>query len=729
MMVPLAAASLPVLAVLVWLLAGHPGDPRVAFAAGPVACAAAVVACGLIKARPVRAFWRLIAGSAACVGAGAAVEIALLDRPSLFPYVVSPILVGVLLFLLALVLLPRERDEAGSRAPVLLDSAVAAVGGGMIFYYVLAELASPDADPPVQRGAALLGVVCLFALVVIGRIALSPATPVDPTALRLLALAPLTAVTAATLLITLHTEGRLWLSVLAVPLIATAVCSAAYRQHLIVNHPRPAPKAVASCSLHQVLPQVAVFATACLVLLLSAAGTAGTARVALVGTGAIAVLVMARHLVGLRAGDRLVADLRRRQALAFQDPLTGLPNRAGFVRLLTERPGAIMVIDIDDFTLINESMGYAAGDRLLQSVAERLAGLFPHAARLGGDEFAVLVDDPGDETAAATLAALSAAYPTRDEQRLVRVSIGVAPAGPGDTAEELLRNADIAVHAVKESGKAGWRRYEPGMRQRVVDHVRLAAELHDGIHRGQLYLLYQPVVDLATGCDAGAEALVRWHHPERGMVSPVEFIPVAERSGLIVPLGSWVLRTACEQLAGWLARYGTASLQSVNVNVAARQLREPGFVDEVAAVLSETGLLPGNLVVEVTESSVIEGPAVRESLQALHDMGVRLALDDFGTGQSSLSVLRAFPVDVLKLDKSFVDGIHENADKGVLAVAAAVAELAEHLDLYTVAEGIESPDQAARLREMGYDRGQGYLWAKPLPPAEMEERMSATINA
>src|SRR3954451_552626 len=201
---------------------------------------------------------------------------------------------------------------------------------------------------------------------------------------------------------------------------------------------------------------------------------------------------------------------------------------------------------------------------------------------------------------------------------------------------------------------------------------------------------------------SGAEALVRWRHPARGNVSPADFIPVAERSGLIVQLGSWVLREACEQLARWRTEHGADAIRAINVNVAVRQLREARFVDEVAAVLSESRLLPGNLILEVTESSVLDGRQVRETLQALHEMGVRLALDDFGTGQSSLSLLRAFPVDVLKLDKSFVDGIADGEDRGRLAVAAAVAQLAEYLQLSAVAEGIESGAQMDRLREMGY---------------------------
>jgi predicted signal transduction protein with EAL and GGDEF domain len=291
------------------------------------------------------------------------------------------------------------------------------------------------------------------------------------------------------------------------------------------------------------------------------------------------------------------------------------------------------------------------------------------------------VDDAerAEEAAVLMLAALAVPFQVGEHQLLTHASIGVAPAAPGDGAEEVLRNADIAMHAAKAGGKASWIRFEPRMRAEVVNHARLGSELHSAIARRELFLLYQPVYDIASGRMSGAEALVRWRHPERGLVPPCDFIPVAERSGLIVPLGAWVLRAACRQLAAWRRELGDDAISGINVNVAARQLRDAHFVDEVAAVLADTGLQPRDLIVEVTESSVLEGRQVQETLAALHELGVQLALDDFGTGQSSLSLLREFRVDVLKLDKSFVDGICENVDRGRLAVAAAVAQLAEHL--------------------------------------------------
>jgi diguanylate cyclase (GGDEF)-like protein len=465
-------------------------------------------------------------------------------------------------------------------------------------------------------------------------------------------------------------------------------------------------------------------------------------RTVIVGAVLIAAFVVLRQLLGLRENRRLLAGIRRQQAelerLAMHDPLTGLANRSRFGSALAERldahqPSSVLLIDIDDFKTVNDTMGHAVGDQLLFEVAQRLrhhSAVTDLPSRLGGDEFAVLLEvddaDRAEEAAGRILSALAVPFRVGEHQLLAHASVGVALAGPGDSADEVLRNADIAMYAAKAAGKANWTRFEPRMRNDVVNHARLGSELHNAIIRHELFLLYQPVFDLTTGRISGIEALVRWRHPTRGFVSPADFIPVAERSGLIVPLGSFVLRAACEQLAAWQAEHGDGAIRAINVNVAARQLRDAGFVDEVAAVLSDTGLRPQNLILEVTESSVLDGRQVRETLQALHELGVRLALDDFGTGQSSLSLLRAFPVDVLKLDKSFVDGICDGEDRGRLAVAAAVAQLAEYLQLSAVAEGIETEAQMIRLREMGYRLGQGFHLARPLPADEVGAIMAET---
>jgi diguanylate cyclase (GGDEF)-like protein len=642
--------------------------------------------------------------------------------------------------------LPLGRRSVLDWTRLVLDGATVAVAGALIFWYVVADLAPTGADHTTTAAAAAVGVSGLVAAVVIGKAAMTPGSPVDSLALRLLAIAPLTGTAAAALIIAGSAGARLALSVLAVPVVGLAMAVAAYRQLRVLERPQDEPAAPSGRNLFTLLPFLAVTATATLVISVSARQMNWHQRAVIIGALLIAGFVVLRQLIGLRENGRLLTGIRRQQTqlehLAMHDTLTGLANRSRFADVLAERldahlPASVLLIDIDDFKMVNDSMGHAVGDQLLYEIAQRLRAHSRAAsdlpARLGGDEFAVLLDiddaEEAEEAATRILHELSEPFKVGEHQLLANASVGVALAGPGDSGDEVLRNADIAMYAAKAAGKAVWARFEPRMRQDVVNHARLGSELHNAIIRHELFLLYQPVFDMTTGRIAGAEALVRWKHPVRGLVSPADFIPVAERSGLIVPLGAFVLREACEQLSRWQAAHGDAAIASINVNVAARQLREASFVDDVAQVLRDTGLSPRHLVLEVTESSVLDGRQVRDSLEALHEMGVRLALDDFGTGQSSLSLLRAFPVDVLKLDKSFVDGICDGEDKGRLAVAAAVSQLAEYLQLKAVAEGIETQAQADRLHEMGYRFGQGYHMARPLPADEVSSIMAASPRA
>jgi diguanylate cyclase (GGDEF)-like protein len=745
---PLTVAAVAVAAVVGWLIAGQPGGILVGYIGGPVAVLAGTVACQRIGSmimlpRPVRGFWRRYSHAGIVLLIAAVVTLVRKNAdPGLSMYVAAPIVLGVLMAMSAFGYLPLGRRGPLGWARLLLDGATVAVCGFLLFWYVILDLAPAGVPMSTREGAAGVAVAGLLALVLIGAAALSPEGPVDPISLRVLAAGPAIAIIAATLLVAGDRTSRTWLSVLALPVVALSMAAAAYRQRRTLGRP-PAARRSRSRAAHNLLPFVAVAATAILVFSFTAEQMTPRQRGVIIGAVLIAGLVVGRQLLGLRENRRLVEGIRAQQAelekLAMTDPLTGLANRTRFGTVLAERldahqPVTVLLIDIDDFKIVNDTMGPALGDQLLYQVAQRLrlnSAVRELPARLGGDEFAVLlsVDEVADaEDAAARIQeALSEPITVGEHHLLAHASIGVAIAGQGDGADEVLRNADIAMYAAKEAGKAAWVRFEPRMRQEVVNHARLGSELHNAIIRHELFLLYQPVFDIVTGRLHGVEALVRWKHPVRGFVSPGDFIPVAERSGLIVPLGAWVLREACSQLASWQAQYGDGAIVAINVNVAVRQLREPGFVDEVATVLSETGLLPRNLVLEVTESSVADGRQVRETLQALHEMGVRLALDDFGTGHSSLSLLRAFPVDVLKLDKSFVDGIADGEDRGRLAVAAAVAQLAEYLQLSAVAEGIESEAQLERLRDMGYRLGQGFFMARPLPAEEAGALMAVPV--
>ncbi|HWS34092.1 MAG TPA: GGDEF domain-containing phosphodiesterase, partial [Actinoplanes sp.] len=311
------------------------------------------------------------------------------------------------------------------------------------------------------------------------------------------------------------------------------------------------------------------------------------------------------------------------------------------------------------------------------------------------------------------------AQPVSEHRLLVQASIGIAVAGPGATVDSLLRDADVAKYTAKQRGEAGFVRYSDGMGEPVLAHMQLGGELRRALDDGELRVVYQPIMRLEQQRVIGVEALVRWHHPVRGVVSPAEFIPAAERTGLIVPLGRFVLRETCRQAAAWLAEFGPDALEETGLNVSARQLHDPDFVTDVAAALADSGLPCERLILEVTESAVLRGQQVSRTLGELDRMGIRLALDDFGTGESSLSLLRAFPASIVKLDKSFVDGIEIDdgrpaAAEARQAVARAVIQLAHALGLGTVAEGIENPEQVAVLRDLGYTLGQGFHLAHPM---------------
>jgi predicted signal transduction protein with EAL and GGDEF domain len=343
-------------------------------------------------------------------------------------------------------------------------------------------------------------------------------------------------------------------------------------------------------------------------------------------------------------------------------------------------------------------------------------------ARFGGDEFAVLLRCPPDpdelrRAARQVLDGLSTSVVIGDQTLLVRASIGATFVCPGDDLAALLRDADVALYEGKDRGKSTVVWYAAEMRSRLTETAELGAQLREAIGAGEMRLVYQPIVDLDDGRVVATEALVRWRQPDGTTVSPGEFILVAERTGLVVPLGRWVLREACRQASQWVREYGAAAPETMNVNVAGRQLQEPGFVDDVAAALATAELPAGRLTIEVTETATLAG---RDAMSALHDLralGVRIALDDFGTAASSLGLLLTCPVTSLKLDRSFVESITTVTRQA--AVATAVIQIAQALDLDAVAEGIETPEQAALLRRLGYRRAQGFLYHRPQPPDEL----------
>ncbi|MEU6624300.1 aminotransferase class I/II-fold pyridoxal phosphate-dependent enzyme [Streptomyces litmocidini] len=421
---------------------------------------------------------------------------------------------------------------------------------------------------------------------------------------------------------------------------------------------------------------------------------------------------------------------------AFHDSLTGLPNRVLLLErieraLLRGRREStltcMLFVDIDDFKVVNDTMGHSVGDELLVAVARRLTSvlrLTDTAARLGGDEFAVLIEGAREPRDAEALAAeivhtLGQPFPLTDGAVSVSTSVGIATVLDSAHAEELLGHADLALYAAKAAGKKRWRLFHPELHSRLVARHELQAGMDRAIADHAFALRYQPIVEVDDGAPAGLEALIRWPHARRGMVPPDQFITLAEESGHIMPLGAWVLEHAALDIARWQrADPGRAPLRA-NVNVSARQFRDPGFLEEVRRALHSSGLAPGSLVLELTETVLMRRDAqIGTTMSALKELGVGIAIDDFGTGFSSLSYLREFPIDVLKVDKSFIDDI--TTDPQQVALVEGIVRIADVLGLQVVAEGIEHEEQRALLAQMGCRYGQGYLFARPMTAHQAE---------
>jgi diguanylate cyclase (GGDEF)-like protein/PAS domain S-box-containing protein len=448
------------------------------------------------------------------------------------------------------------------------------------------------------------------------------------------------------------------------------------------------------------------------------------------------------HLIVMR-------DISARKSLeeqlayqAFHDGLTRLPNRALFMERLThalaEGPApqwglAVLFLDLDNFKVINDSLGHRMGDQLLVAVGERLqrcARPSDTVARLGGDEFTLLLDGVTDLDRAAQVAQrildeMRAPFTLEDQQVVISPSIGIAlsPGGKG-TAADVLRDADLAMYAAKHYGKAGYTVFDPAMNSQAWKRMTLEVELRRAIEGGELRVFYQPVVDLANGQIAAVEALVRWEHPQRGLISPAEFIPIAEETGLIVPLGRWVLETACRQVRAWQIATPQAPPLRLNVNLSARQVQQPALIAEIGAILATTGFPTAALTLEITENLTIDrADGALAVLTQLKALGVHLVIDDFGTGYSALSYLKRYPLDGLKLDRSFVDRLDQDPED--TAIIHAILAVAHALHLSVTAEGIETVEQLAALRALGCAWGQGYYFAHPLPPAEFDSRYTA----
>jgi diguanylate cyclase (GGDEF)-like protein len=456
----------------------------------------------------------------------------------------------------------------------------------------------------------------------------------------------------------------------------------------------------------------------------------------------------------------VLEDFTKRKALeeqlahqAFHDPLTGLPNRSLFLNRLVhalsrakrwaqrdEAGGvAVLYMDLDDFKRFNDSLGHQAGDRLLVGVAKRVCAhlrVGDTFARFGGDEFAMLLEaledvDQASEVAQRIKRALVDPFEVDGHQVVLTTSIGIVTASAGsesseEQAEELVRRADIAMYRSKREGKDRHEVFSSRMNY-PLEQPGIEEDLRSAIRLEELRVYYQPQVSLRTGETVGFEALARWEHAERGLLAPSEFIPLAEETGLIVPLGRWVLAEACRQCRVFRQRIPPRPSPLMCVNLSARQFRHPGLVEEVSAILRETGMDPEDLALEITESVITEkSSTAMDILRALKNLGVRLAMDDFGTGYSSITSLKSFPVDVLKIDRSIVEGMDEDPED--YAVVAASIDLAHALGLSVVAEGVETARELHELRSMGCDVAQGYYWYGPSSSGQITEALEAGFN-
>lgn len=441
-----------------------------------------------------------------------------------------------------------------------------------------------------------------------------------------------------------------------------------------------------------------------------------------------------------QAEDALREQQSRLNYMAFHDSLTALPNRALFYDRInhslarakrSDNKLVLMLLDLDRFKYINDSLGHDAGDLLLKTISKRLEDSvrdMDTVARLGGDEFVVVLegiqdDDDIGRVANKLLAGVATPLNVMGHEIASSVSIGISVfPQDGDTTDTLLKNADIAMYKAKEAGKNNYQFYAEGMNASAVNFLLLENDLRRAIETNQLMIHYQPQFDLKTGSLMGMEALVRWNHPERGVVSPAHFIPLAEETGLIVALGDWVLRTSCEQQKRWLdqGKY----FHKVAVNLSPRQFLERSFTARVAEVLELTQLPSQYLELEITESSAMENASETINMMSeLNEMGVSLAIDDFGTGYSSLAYLKRFPLQKLKIDRSFINDVAH--DQNDAAIAKSIISLAHNMSLNVVAEGVENADQVEWLRERGCDMAQGFFYAKPMSAEQMSLHLEA----
>ncbi len=726
-----------------WLTVGA-GPAAVAYIAMPLnaslSCLAVLAMLRNATLQPAaRRFWRLMLFALGCLalGYGSFAVVAFHDISVLPPLPIPStalVAVGFLVAMWAVIRVPLGISGRTDRWKQLLDRSIAFLGcATLLLAFGLVPMINAD-DPWSVQATVLVGMSGVLAVGGITKVSYIVGGPVDRVAMRLVGAMGLTGAVVALLSVADGNAGVVPAQAIFMPLAPVLAALAARRQWVSTGVP---PRRANTW-----LPYLAMAAVDVPLMGVLTGPVTWADRWVIVAAILVNALIAVRQFVTIRENARLLREKRasedRLRYEVTHDGLTGLANRGLFRERLAAGLAAgdttVLLVDLDDFKTVNDSLGHEIGDQLLIAVAGQLRAAVGEAGlpvRLGGDEFAVLVNDPAMLAETVAQRVLDAfAGPMSAHHLLVHASIGIATAPAGTSLDNLMRDADVAMYAAKQRGKANWVRYHDGMEPPVFAHAKLGGELRRALDAGEFRVVYQPIMELARKRVVGVEALVRWQHPTRGLVSPAEFIPAAEATGLIVPLGRFVLREACRQTAAWLAEFGPDALQKIGPNVSVRQLHDPDFVADVRAALADTGLPADRLVLELTESAVLRGTQVSQTLHELHGIGVRLALDDFGTGESSLSLLRAFPASIIKLDKSFVDGIDLDEPGSPQAaarqaVARAVIQLAGALGLDTVAEGIENETQAERLRDLGYTLGQGFHLARPMPAEDLRQLFAA----
>ncbi|MEU4712238.1 EAL domain-containing protein [Micromonospora purpureochromogenes] len=721
------AAALVVLVEAVWLTAALPGAALAGDVGAITVAGWSTVACvGAARRHPatLRRFWTLLAVTMALAAAGRTLwTVQRLGGETLphTPLIGAIFTAGILTGTAALLCSLAAPRSAVGRARTLLDGVIVALALIPIGWVVVfRDIADADLADPLRTFGLLYPMLDLMQLTILVAVA-GPSRPIWR---------PLTLIGAS--LATRAGADAVYVSLVAhntyAPGHVIDVCWPL--SYLLIGvattYPPPPVGEGGDEGIESPLPpwwRVALpylpVGGAIIAVVLARHPTGQTPHLVFIGMMALLGALALRQGLAANENLRLVARLRR---LAYADQLTGLPNRLMFNRRLRRAlrdgpPVAVLLLDLDGFKQVNDRFGHATGDTLLTSIADRMrdaVGDDGTIARLGGDEFAVLVDGDGpvapERLAERLLAALQPSAGEEDVGIHPSASIGIAEYGPQHASHtDLLRDADIAMYAAKAAGKSAYRTCTPGLRESAVTRAELIADLRRAVDEQQLHLDYQPIVDLATGAVRSAEALVRWRHPRLGLLGPAAFLPLAEETGLIVPIDRWVIHEACRAAATWRERAPEAT---VAVNIAAAHLRRPDLIATVTAATASAGLAPRALTLELTESALIDGSeAVLERLGQLRELGIRIAIDDFGTGYSSLSYLHRIPATELKIDRSFVSRL--DTDARAYATVEMVTRLAGAFDLAVVAEGVETEEQHAAVTAIGCVHGQGYRYGRP----------------